>query len=149
LKTEGHRRVESLKAFHDWVRDFSTLLKGDEILLLSGEMGAGKTEFVKALARLSGIQDAASPTFALHHSMRAGSKIFDHYDLYRVEGVDELETTGFWDILQSPSLVLVEWPERVPHEFWPADRTIFSIRIEKAGENSREISWRRGVITPP
>ncbi len=133
--------VQNLPEFHQWVETLKNHLRGDEIILLSGQMGAGKTEFVKTLAALYGINAAASPTFALHHSMSVGDMTLDHYDLYRLESVEDLETTGFWDVLQSPSLVLIEWPEKVPNAYWPRDRRILQIEIVKTTEQARRINW--------
>ena len=134
--------IQNLQEFHQWVRHFKSHLKGNEILLLSGELGAGKTEFVKALAALYGISNVTSPTFALHRSLQSGKQIIDHFDLYRLENADELESTGFWEILQSPSLVVVEWPDQVAADYWPRDRTLIRIEIKKLSDSARQVCWR-------
>lgn len=139
----GGIRVDSLEEFRGWVAGFSRGLRKDEIVLLSGPLGAGKTEFVKTLASALGIPGVASPTFALHHAMPGPGFTLDHFDLFRLESEDELESAGLWDILQTPSLVVVEWPERVPAAHWPRDRVLIEIRIDKLSETGREIFWRR------
>ena len=131
--------VANLAEFRAWVRDFKRGLKGDEILLLSGDLGAGKTEFVKSLASEYGVANVMSPTFSLHRSMQSNSILMDHFDLYRLENLDELESAGIWDLLQNPSLTMIEWPERVPDSYWPRGRKIHRIRIEKTGADSRRL----------
>ena len=113
------------------------------LILLSGELGAGKTEFVKQWGKLYGIEGIASPTFALHHSY--GN--IQHYDLYRIESKDDLETIGLWDVLaEKNGHVLIEWPERVADSDWPTDWSIFKIQILKLSETNRQISLFRYAV---
>lgn len=143
MTSSGRREVASLAEFHAWVGDFASLLKGDEILLLSGEMAAGKTEFTKTLGKIWGAVAVASPTFALHHRVESAKGPIDHFDLYRIENADELETTGIWETLRESSLAIIEWPERVDGSPWPRSRTRYEIQISKTGETSRRIDWRK------
>lgn len=93
-----------------------------KVFLLSGPMAAGKTEFVKQWGALWGISDVASPSFALHHSYESSQGYLEHWDLYRLDDVDQLESVGFWDLFQAQEgILLIEWPERVPSEWWPRD----------------------------
>lgn len=143
MSPEGRREIANLEEFHAWVRDFAGLLRGDEILLLSGEMAAGKTEFTKVLGRIWGATEIVSPTFALHNRISAPKGTVDHFDLYRVENSDELETTGLWEIASEKTLLIVEWPERVGSSAWPRSRTRFEIGIAKTGPSSRIVTWKK------
>ena len=145
LDSVGSAEIADLEAFEAWIESFQKSLKGNEIVLISGEMGAGKTEFVKRLSKMYGFEGVASPTFALHHAMQSPAKKIDHFDLYRLESSDELESIGLWDILEDPdALVLIEWPERVPTEYWPRSRVKIALQISKVGlGQGRHLAWRR------
>lgn len=144
MTLEGRREIASLAEFRDWVREFAGLLQGNEILLLSGEMAAGKTEFTKTLGALWGAADVTSPTFALHNRFETPRGAIDHFDLYRIQGFDELETTGIWEVLAEKNLAIVEWPERAGDlSAWPRSRVRFEIQILKTGETTRSVSWRK------
>jgi tRNA threonylcarbamoyladenosine biosynthesis protein TsaE len=133
------KTVHTIQDLAVLAKELSTLLPANCILLLSGPMAAGKTEFVSQLALIHHCQRVASPTFALHHHYQ-GDVAFDHWDLYRIEGEDELESTGFWDQLQnSKSWVLIEWPEKLNTKYLPKDRLIVRLQIQPVG-SLREIS---------
>jgi tRNA threonylcarbamoyladenosine biosynthesis protein TsaE len=106
------------------------------IILLEGDLGAGKTQFVKGLARGLEVADwyyLNSPTFTLINEYRGRLPLF-HFDLYRLGDTDELFDLGFNDYLSGPGVVAIEWPEkalpllprsgltRVGFELLPGDR---------------------------
>src|SRR3989344_3743235 len=89
---------------------------GATTLLLSGELGAGKTAFVKALARILGIkEDIISPTFVIMKFYPLTGQLFKqliHIDAYRLEKADELTHLGFEELCKDPvNLICIEWPE--------------------------------------
>ncbi|MFN7729202.1 MAG: tRNA (adenosine(37)-N6)-threonylcarbamoyltransferase complex ATPase subunit type 1 TsaE [Bdellovibrio sp.] len=145
LGSSGSVEISDLESFQSWIQLFQKSLQGNEIVLISGDMGAGKTEFVKRLSRLYGFEGAVSPTFALHHAMQSSLKKIDHFDLYRLESADELESIGLWDILEDPeSLVLIEWPERVPVQYWPRARNKITLKISKVDSGlRRHLAWQK------
>jgi tRNA threonylcarbamoyladenosine biosynthesis protein TsaE len=116
------------------------------IILLEGELGAGKTTLVKGIVEGLGAarpEDVTSPTFALVHEYGAG-RVY-HVDLYRIETVAELGTLGLDDILGGNSIVLVEWGEKLGRSFQgPALR----IRLEYEGDNRRRITVEDSAKTP-
>jgi tRNA threonylcarbamoyladenosine biosynthesis protein TsaE len=96
-------------------QEFARSLKGGECLALSGELGAGKTQFVRGLlAGLGGDpRSVSSPTFVLLNVYDTGRiKVF-HLDAYRVGGSEDFESIGFGELLEQRGLVVVEWAERV------------------------------------
>ena len=83
-------------------------LRGGEVLAYTGGMGMGKTAFTRGLAKGLGIRDSvSSPTFALVHEYR-GAIPLCHFDMYRVEGWEDLDSTGFFDYLDSGAVLAIE-----------------------------------------
>ena len=116
-------------------------LRGGECIALDGELGAGKTQFVRGLVRGLGgpARSVSSPTFVLLNVYPGGRLTVYHLDAYRVGGADDFETIGFGELLEQGGVVVVEWAERVK-SLLPADR--ISIRIDSLGESSRQIDMR-------
>jgi len=121
---------------------------GGCLLALEGDLGAGKTLFVKGFAAGLGIApDAvASPTFVIaSEHARPGGAALVHFDLYRLERADELEAAGFRDALSPGNAVAIEWADRFP-EALPADRLV--VRLERdlalGGEARRLRATARG-----
>lgn len=135
-----------MRAF--WSGFLKSLTSTRSLILLRGEVGAGKTESVSMIAELLGSPSAASsPTFALHQSYSLSSGLFlqiEHFDLYRIESEEDLEGSGFWDVFSADQkLVIVEWPERVPKQQWPLDFDIFNVEILKVNEEARMLRVSR------
>ena len=112
-----------------------TLPKGAVIAFLGG-MGAGKTAFVSGLAFGLGIKDdVSSPTFAICNRYETGGRVLYHYDMYRVNGWDDLYTTGYFDCIESGAYVAVEWAENI---FGALPDDCVVIDIKKLSDNGRE-----------
>jgi len=95
------------------------------VILLSGELGAGKTTFARALLVALGVrQRIKSPTYSLIESYSIGDLAVHHLDLYRIADAAELEWLGLADLVAQPHLLLVEWPERAPAALPAADLVI-------------------------
>lgn len=87
------------------------------IVLLRGDLGAGKTTLVKGIAegfQAASAQDVTSPTFTLVHEYRGPRATLYHIDLYRIDTERELETLGLDDLLAPDSILLIEWGEKFP-----------------------------------
>jgi tRNA threonylcarbamoyladenosine biosynthesis protein TsaE len=107
-------------------------------VLLLGDLGAGKTVFVRGLARALGVNpdEVTSPTFVLVQEYAGDVKLF-HVDLYRVDGTRAIEDLGLDDLAGAePSIVAIEWAEKLPD---PLERAV-RVTIEDAGEEARRIS---------
>lgn len=119
------------------------LVPGD-VILFTGEMGAGKTAFTKGLAEFFGTdEEVSSPTFALVHEYPGRVPVF-HFDLYRIFGFDDLYAIGFFDYLDRGGIIVVEWSENVP-ELAPelennGLENVVRVDITKLSENEREIN---------
>ena len=92
---------------------FAALLPPDTVLTLQGDLGTGKTTFVRGLVRGLGVTgDITSPSFALLN-VHEGRRLVFHVDAYRLKSGAGLDDLMIWDVARSPWNVLVEWPERV------------------------------------
>jgi tRNA threonylcarbamoyladenosine biosynthesis protein TsaE len=118
------------------------LLRPFDFVALFGELGVGKTLFIKAVAEGAGASGASSPTFAIVN-LYQGRIPLQHLDLYRLAGPRELFALGFDDLLAEPAATLVEWAERAAGAL-PADR--LEIALEHEGAESRRA---RMVATGP
>lgn len=127
-------------------------LKGGEIIALTGELGAGKTVFVKGLAKGLGIDDViTSPTFVLVRTY-TGRMPLHHIDLYRLETSNDLDSIGIDDYLSSGGVLAIEWAEKFMSDL---PRPLLHITIESAEDDCRlirvaaadEASWE-AVLRP-
>jgi tRNA threonylcarbamoyladenosine biosynthesis protein TsaE len=119
--------------------ELAARLGGGECIALYGELGAGKTQFVRGLARALGAEARAvsSPTFVLMNIYRGGRLAVFHLDAYRVHGVEDFRGIGFEELLDQGGVVVVEWAERIT-ELLP--RQHVDVRITATGEMERKIS---------
>ena len=106
-------------------RRLSRCLVGGDVLLLQGDLGAGKTEFVKGLAEGLQVTDlVTSPTFTLLNVYHGAMPLY-HFDLYRLEDAEELDNIGFEEFLGGDGVAVIEWPDR-----FPAEMPLEHIRVE-------------------
>jgi tRNA threonylcarbamoyladenosine biosynthesis protein TsaE len=126
-----------------WGKEFARRLKPPMLVLLSGDLGSGKTTLTKGIVAGLGAakeDDVTSPTFTLVHVYGAipGTSVrVYHADLYRIESFHDFETLGLEDLFESPSIAIFEWSERFPLKSpWPQVR----IRLEHLGADSRRIA---------
>jgi tRNA threonylcarbamoyladenosine biosynthesis protein TsaE len=140
-------------------REIATHLRPPVLVLLKGDLGAGKTTLTKGI--ISGLgaareEDVTSPTFNLVHEFRAPvatepgptreqppPKVY-HVDLYRIETFHDLESLGLEDALSEKAIVIIEWPE---HFTLRTDWPTVEIRLEHAGGDARRITladWNGG-----
>ena len=132
------RTTESEEETAEVARTLATTLQAGAVLLLSGQLGAGKTAFVRGLATGLGIdpEEVSSPTFTLVHEYRGGTLTLYHADLYRLEATTA-EDLGLEERRVAEGVLAVEWPDRLTHGFSGA----IAINIEFAGDSTRRITW--------
>lgn len=126
--------LSSERATRSLGKRLAPLLQPGDFVALDGDLGAGKTVLVKAVAKALGAGEATSPTFAIVHLYEGGRIRLQHLDLYRVTGPAELFALGFDDLLAEPAATFCEWAARGRGAL-PADR--LEIALEVVSEESR------------
>ena len=110
--------INSLQDLNQWLKlNLIAQLGPKTIILLSGEMGVGKTQMVRSFCQQFGCEkEVSSPTFAIIQEYASSLGIIHHADLYRIENQDELENTGFWEVFNKPKgIIFIEWPDNEYH----------------------------------
>jgi tRNA threonylcarbamoyladenosine biosynthesis protein TsaE len=133
------RIAANADATREVAMEFLPVLEARSVLALVGDLGAGKTEFVKGLAAgLGSTAVVTSPTFTLIHEYRGGRLPLYHMDFYRLSSEDELDEIGFDEYLNRAGICAIEWanrfPERIPEAaIW--------VTLSIAENNERVICW--------
>jgi tRNA threonylcarbamoyladenosine biosynthesis protein TsaE len=119
--------------------EFARNLPAGTVLSLVGDLGAGKTEFVKGLAIGLGVEnEVTSPTFTLVHEYRGGRLALFHMDFYRLNEERELDEVGFDDYLMAGGVCAIEWGDKFPKRLPPDSVTV---RFIIHGNDKRTIVW--------
>ena len=123
--------TNSPEATHQLGKSLGTILRRGDVVAYFGGLGMGKTAFTRGFAEGMGIDcHVSSPTFAIVN-VYDGSPKLCHFDMYRIDGWDDLCTTGFFEYLEDDAVLAVEWSENIENVL--PDNTLF-VTIEK-GEN--------------
>ncbi len=120
-------------------RTLAPILAPPKLVLLRGELGAGKTTLVKGIAeafQAASQEDVTSPTFTLVHEYHGPAANLYHIDLYRIDTPRELETLGLDDLVTGNSILLVEWGDKFPR--FERERDV-EIILERLGADERKI----------
>ena len=132
--------IPSAEAVAEAAREFVGLMGDETVYTFTGEMGAGKTTFISALVTALGVdpEEANSPSFAIANEYRSDTtaELIYHFDLYRLESLEEVLDIGFEDYLDSGALCLIEWPEKV-EDILPDDTVRVTVRVNE--DNSRDL----------
>lgn len=128
-------------------REIGAQITPPVLILLSGELGAGKTTLTKGIVSGLGAapeEEITSPTFTLVHKYGRETRVY-HVDLYRIDGLRDLDTLGLEDLFSEPAVVIVEWAEKLTlRTDWP----IVRVHLEHAGDDTRKISIADGGDVP-
>lgn len=115
---------------------YAKTLRAGDVVLLDGDMGAGKTVFTKGVARGLGIEEeVTSPTYAYMNDY--DGRLF-HYDCYRIESVEQAERLGLADYFDMGGICIVEWAQNIAPLL---PRSVKTVNIRKLNENEREITY--------
>ncbi len=130
FKSNSRGQTESFAA------EYAKTLRAGDVLLLDGDMGAGKTVFAKGVAKGLGIlEEVTSPTYAYMNDY--DGRLF-HYDCYRIESVAQAENLGLADYFDMGGICLVEWAQNIAPLL---PKKVKRVYIRKTGEEEREIEY--------
>lgn len=133
--------IPSAEAVDQAAQDFLALMGDETVYAFTGEMGAGKTTFINALCRALGVEEdpTGSPTFAIINEYRSDTtaELIYHFDLYRIENLEQAFDIGVEDYLDSGALCLIEWPDRID-DILPDDTV--RVNIEVLPDGSRRLT---------
>jgi tRNA threonylcarbamoyladenosine biosynthesis protein TsaE len=133
-------KVNSTEETSRLAREFSATLTGGEVVVLNGNLGAGKTFFIKEAGKYFQVNNINSPTFAIVNEYR-GSKKINHFDFYRITNPSELINIGLDDyLIEDDSITFIEWGNLFP-EVLPEKR--IEITISQNQDDSREFEFNK------
>lgn len=113
---------------------FAKILNAGDFVALYGDLGAGKTAFIRGLGKGIGFGgEVTSPTFALIHEY-VGEKTIIHFDMYRINDIDSLYSIGFYDFLDGNNIIATEWSENIP---FALPKSYYKVTLQY-GENEEE-----------
>lgn len=132
----------SLQDTQNLANEFAKSLWGGEVVTLSGDLGAGKTTFTQCLAKSLGVTEpVTSPTFTLMNQYHSGKIKLYHFDMYRIEDIDEILETGLTEFFeQKDAVCIIEWAENIKSLL---PKKLIKISIQKLGENKRKFVIER------
>ncbi len=129
---------ESIEKTENIGRAIAAELSGTEVIALFGELGAGKTALTRGICQGLNVKDnVCSPTFAIVNEYCGKYKVY-HFDMYRVTGIDDLSSTGYFDYIDT-GILIIEWSENIK-EFLPDGAIMVTIKYGKA-ENERVLTF--------
>ncbi len=123
---------------------FGRTVKSGQVIALSGDLGAGKTQFVRGLARGLGVSGRVhSPTFTLVNEYGGGRLKLFHLDLYRLETAHQILNAGIEEYLSPAGVAVIEWAERLENGRWKveAGKAFVRVKIEIMSETDRKIIY--------
>ena len=117
------------------------LLAAGDVLVLTGDLGAGKTQFTKGIARGMGIAaDVTSPTFTIEMVYEGGAMPLYHFDLYRLNDSSQLDDIGLFDAMESDGPTVIEWGEQFADDIGDERVDVFISRLEGGNDCQRQLS---------
>ena len=126
-------RISDLELIREAAREFIQHIGEHRVFAFYGEMGAGKTTFIKAICEELGVEDViTSPTFAIVNEYTSSDGPIYHFDFYRIKKLEEVYDMGFEDYFYSGALCFIEWPELI-EDVLPEDAVIVQIKEEEDG----------------
>lgn len=135
----GTHKIANIDETYALASEIANELEGGEVILLEGDLGAGKTTFTKGLAKALGVnEEVTSPTFTILNVYEDGRLKLNHLDMYRVESADELAELGIEDCFDDESVTVIEW-----NKFEHFDGKVIKISITSDGESARTFNVER------
>ena len=131
----------TLDEIEDVAKSLINKINGVNIILLKGELGTGKTTLIKSILKNLGIEEnITSPTFSIVNQYSTSNLLINHFDLYRVKSLKELDVIGFEEYLDNEGISFIEWPEIAMSKI---SYGYIEIYIKFIDEKSREITLKQ------
>jgi tRNA threonylcarbamoyladenosine biosynthesis protein TsaE len=125
--------IESLENINEVAKAFLDKYSGNKVIAMYGDMGVGKTTFVKAVCRTLGMEDeASSPSFSIVNEYRGENKTIYHFDFYRINEPEEAYDFGYEEYFYSGNMCFVEWPEKID-SLMPEDALVMKFTEREDG----------------
>ncbi len=134
--------IKNLDSIHEAARKFIASIGDNTVFAFYGNMGAGKTTFIKAICEELGVSDVInSPTFAIVNEYRSDTtaELIYHFDFYRIKDINEAVNIGAEDYFYSGALCFIEWPEKISG-LLPADTMVVTIEEQEDGRRVVRLS---------
>jgi tRNA threonylcarbamoyladenosine biosynthesis protein TsaE len=133
--------INDLSDLDEAAKDLMAFAGDHKIFAFDGEMGAGKTTFIKAICKYLGITDlVSSPTFSLVNEYESNSGPLYHFDFYRIKDLTEAYDIGYEEYFYSGSICLIEWPEKI-EELLPIPR--INVEVILINEHTRTVIFTK------
>lgn len=129
------QKTLNLTELRNWCCELVQSFSSRQVVLLTGDLGAGKTQWVRLVVEALGGESSASPTFSVINEYKTSRGQVHHVDLYRLEDQEELDSVGFWDLFsQSKGLILIEWAGHLNPEDIPVDWKRMDVHVVGDGD---------------
>ena len=137
--------LKSLESIHETAKEFIELTKSYTVTAFYGEMGAGKTTFIKALCNELNVTDqVSSPTFAIVNEYKTTeARPLFHFDFYRIKTIEEVYDFGYEEYFYSGEICYIEWPELI-EELLPEN--CLKVKISENKDGSRAIKLNNNTF---
>ncbi|PIR26013.1 MAG: tRNA (adenosine(37)-N6)-threonylcarbamoyltransferase complex ATPase subunit type 1 TsaE [Deltaproteobacteria bacterium CG_4_10_14_0_2_um_filter_43_8] len=137
--------LHSLQETQKMAKELASHLKKGDVLALSGELGAGKTTFIAALARALGVSETtyvSSPTFTIMNVYEGRVPLY-HFDFYRLEHEDEVKELGMEEYLYGNGICFIEWAEKFPSVL---PKNIYRLHFKVLSESERDLNIETPLV---
>ena len=132
-------KIQNIDTIRESAREFIQNIGERKVFAFYGEMGAGKTTFVKAICEELGVEDViTSPTFAIVNEYEAHDQSIFHFDFYRIKRLEEVYDMGYEDYFYSGALCFIEWPELI-EDLLPEDAV--KVTITENTDGTRTVTF--------
>lgn len=142
MKLIFSKKINTLDATKRLVDEVLNSLPRGSLLLLDGQLASGKTTFISFFCEKFKFKIVQSPTYAIHQRYKNDVAVIDHFDLYRLETEDEIESAGFFDLLDLESdYKLIEWSNRIQEDFYLHKKNVYRLTFNFLQDGSRAIDF--------
>lgn len=141
--------IHQVKDLDAMIRRILQSIKNKAVLLLYGELGSGKTAFTKRFGKIIGVKEKiTSPTFVIKKMYKIKNKPYQmaHFDLYRMNNLDELNEIGFYEVIIGNNIALIEWPDKIKNLDSKIKKHFSQVKIIKISFFHTDDQYKRKIV---